>query len=80
MTDRERIAERAQHLLPEEERVGSDDPEAQADAVLAESDERERYVANGAGRGRDASSEPACSLSTPDLRIEHRTADEAASE
>jgi hypothetical protein len=62
MTDRERIAERAQHLLPEEQRVGSDDPEAQADALLTESDERERY-----------------SESTPDLRIEHRTSEEAAS-
>jgi hypothetical protein len=62
MTDPERITERARHLLPEEQRVGSDDPEAQADAVLTESDERERYVE-----------------STPDLRIEHRTAEEAAS-
>lgn len=27
-------------LLPEEERAGSDDPQAQAEAVLADSDER----------------------------------------
>jgi hypothetical protein len=35
----ERIAERA-HLLPEEIAAGSDDPQAQAEAILAESDER----------------------------------------
>jgi len=37
--DRDRIEERA-HLLPEEQSVGSEDPEAQAEAILAESDER----------------------------------------
>jgi hypothetical protein len=36
--DRERIETRAE-LLPEET-VGSDDPDAQAEAILAESDER----------------------------------------
>ena len=35
----ERIAERA-HLLPEEIAAGSDDPEQQAEAILAESDQR----------------------------------------
>ena len=35
----ERVADRSE-LLPEEEAVGSDDPEAQAAAVLADSDER----------------------------------------
>ncbi|MEU8814645.1 hypothetical protein [Actinoplanes sp. NPDC048796] len=41
MTD-DRIGQRAADLLPEE-RVsgGSDDPRAQAEAILAESDERE---------------------------------------
>ena len=34
-----RIAERA-HLLPEELAAGSADPEEQAEAILAESDER----------------------------------------
>ncbi|MFC0503055.1 hypothetical protein [Micromonospora costi] len=29
------------HLLPEEAVVGSDDPEAQAEAILTESDDRE---------------------------------------
>jgi len=35
----ERVEGRA-HLLPEEERAGSDDPEAQAAAILADSDDR----------------------------------------
>lgn len=33
-------AERAQHLLPEEVAAGSDDPLGQAEAILAESEER----------------------------------------
>jgi hypothetical protein len=37
--------ERRAELLPEEERVGSDDPEAQAEAILDESDARTRYPA-----------------------------------
>jgi hypothetical protein len=37
--DVDRVAKRAR-LLPEEQVAGSDDPEAQAAAVLAESDER----------------------------------------
>lgn len=37
--DEDRIADRA-HLLPEELEAGSDDPQAQAEAILAESDER----------------------------------------
>ncbi|RKN42064.1 hypothetical protein [Micromonospora endolithica] len=39
-SDQERIESRA-HLLPEEAAAGSDDPEAQAEAILAESDIRE---------------------------------------
>ncbi|WP_089158330.1 hypothetical protein [Micromonospora sp. NBS 11-29] len=39
-SDQDRIESRA-HLLPEEAAVGSDDPRAQADAILAESDLRE---------------------------------------
>ena len=35
----DRIESRAE-LLPEEERAGSDDPEAQAAAILEESDDR----------------------------------------
>jgi hypothetical protein len=40
MTD-DRTEQRAADLLPEEVAVGSADPEAQAEAILAESDERE---------------------------------------
>ncbi|MFG1890283.1 hypothetical protein ACGFIR_20745 [Micromonospora sp. NPDC049051] len=39
-SDQERVESRA-HLLPEEAAVGSDDPHAQAEAILAESDIRE---------------------------------------
>lgn len=41
MPDDERVAQRADELLPEEEAAGSDDPDAQAEAILAESDERQ---------------------------------------
>jgi hypothetical protein len=37
--DETRVAERA-HLLPEEIAAGSEDPQGQAEAILAESDER----------------------------------------
>lgn len=37
--DERRVAQRAE-LLPEEEAAGSDDPETQAEAILADSDER----------------------------------------
>jgi formate dehydrogenase subunit gamma len=39
--DEERVRHRADDLLPEERAAGSDDPEAQAAAILADSDERE---------------------------------------
>lgn len=35
-----RVERRAEELLPEEQAVGSDDPEAQAAQILAESDAR----------------------------------------
>ncbi len=38
--DPERVQARAEQLLSEEIEVGSDDPEAQAEAILEESDER----------------------------------------
>jgi hypothetical protein len=38
--DPQRVERRADELLPEEQRVGSDDPVAQAEGILAESDER----------------------------------------
>ena len=38
----DRVESRAEHLLPEEEEaVGSEDPTAQAEVILDESDERE---------------------------------------
>ncbi|MER7416446.1 hypothetical protein ABT346_06595 [Micromonospora peucetia] len=39
-SDQERVESRA-HLLPEEAAAGSDDPRAQAEAILRESDIRE---------------------------------------
>ena len=39
--DQERVRHRADDLLPEERTAGSDDPEAQAAAILADSDERQ---------------------------------------
>ena len=41
--DPERVRQRAQELNPEELAVGSDDPEAQAEAILADSDERTEH-------------------------------------
>ena len=38
--EEERVESRAAHLRPEERRAGSDDPEAQAEAILDESDIR----------------------------------------
>jgi len=38
--DENRVERRATDLLPEEEAAGSDNPEEQAAAILAESDER----------------------------------------
>jgi|1185.fasta_scaffold1048045_1 hypothetical protein len=40
MTD-DRIEQRAAELLPEERAAGSADPRAQAEAILADSDQRE---------------------------------------
>lgn len=50
----ERIAERAE-LLPEEVEAGSDDPDAQAEAILEDSDER---VDDPDGTRRDSSQTP----------------------
>lgn len=38
--DAKRVQSRAEALLPEEQTVGSDNPEAQAEEILAESDAR----------------------------------------
>ena len=39
---------RAHHLLPEEEHAGSDDPEAQAQVILADSEARTQDPETGA--------------------------------
>ncbi|MGN9908431.1 hypothetical protein ACTMTJ_12875 [Phytohabitans sp. LJ34] len=44
MSEPERVERRAEHLLPEEREAGSADPEAQAEAILDESDAREEYA------------------------------------
>jgi hypothetical protein len=40
MPDPKRVRRRAESLLPEERSAGSDDPSAQAEEILAESDAR----------------------------------------
>ena len=49
--DLERIKARAEALLPEEVEAGSDDPVAQAAAILEESDEREFERDDPTGQG-----------------------------
>jgi hypothetical protein len=39
----ERVQQRSDGLLPEERAAGTDDPAGQAEAILADSDARERY-------------------------------------
>jgi hypothetical protein len=41
--DPDRVRQRAQELNPEELAAGSDDPEAQAEAILADSDARTEH-------------------------------------
>jgi hypothetical protein len=41
--DESRVESRATDLLPEEQAAGSDDPRRQAEAILAESDERTEH-------------------------------------
>ena len=53
----DRIESRAE-LLPEEERVGSDDPEAQAEAILDESDARSAYPVAREERTSEETVEP----------------------
>jgi hypothetical protein len=49
--DLDRIKARAEALTPEEEEAGSDDPLAQAAAILEESDEREFDRVDPPGQG-----------------------------
>jgi hypothetical protein len=54
-------------LLPEERAVGSDDPAAQAEAILAESRERTEHPdADTSSQSRHASSEDAARRGDPD--------------
>lgn len=39
----DRVQNRAAHLLPEERAAGSDDPQAQAEAILNDSEARQEY-------------------------------------
>ena len=49
--DPKRVETRADELLAEEIEVGSDDPQAQAEAILADSDDRTDYRPTPAGPG-----------------------------
>ncbi|MGK5440681.1 hypothetical protein ACSNN7_02455 [Micromonospora sp. URMC 105] len=66
-SDQERVESRA-HLLPEEAAVGSDDPQAQADAILTESDIREedRNAAPDTVLEQRTSDQTATSIEPPD--------------
>jgi hypothetical protein len=56
MTD-DRTDQRAAELLPEERAAGSDDPRAQAEAILADSDRREHDPEPLEERSSDQSAE-----------------------
>jgi hypothetical protein len=57
MTD-DRTDERAADLLPEERAAGSDDPRAQAEAILADSDRREDHPEPAEERRSDETVNP----------------------
>ncbi len=65
--DLERVKARADALLPEEQEAGSDDPMAQAAAILEESDEREFERDDPTGQGLERRrSEDTVELPDPD--------------
>lgn len=68
VNDQDRTESRAGHLLPEEVAAGSDDPQAQADAILAESDLREadQNAAPDTVLERRTSEEAAAPIEPPD--------------
>ncbi|MEQ4305146.1 hypothetical protein ABNF97_27830 [Plantactinospora sp. B6F1] len=75
----DRVENRAAHLLPEEQSVGSDDPEAQAEAVLAESDGREAgaaVLAESDPRTTEAERRIAEAAAAPDSFLERRTSEQ----
>jgi hypothetical protein len=53
----DRTAQRAADLLPEELAAGSDDPQAQAAAILADSDRREDHPVPQEARTSDESAD-----------------------
>ncbi|HVM10095.1 MAG TPA: hypothetical protein VM345_16630 [Acidimicrobiales bacterium] len=69
----DRTASRSKDLLPEERSAGSADPAGQAEAILAESDERQ----NDRDAAPDSFVEHRTSDEAPDSFVEHRTSDEA---
>jgi len=63
----ERHVESRAELLPEELAAGSDDPQAQAEAILAESVERTEHPdADASSQSRHATSEEAARRGDPD--------------
>ena len=63
----DRHVESRAELLPEERAAGSDDPEAQAEAILAESLERTEHPdADASSQSRHATSEEAARRGDPD--------------
>ncbi|MEE6308222.1 hypothetical protein V1634_15445 [Plantactinospora veratri] len=75
----DRVENRAAHLLPEERSVGSDDPEAQAAAVLADSDRREAgaaVLAESDPRTTEAERRIAEAAAAPDSFLERRTSEQ----
>jgi hypothetical protein len=63
----ERHVESRAELLPEEQAAGSDDPQAQAEAILAESLERTEHPdADASSQSRHATSEEAARRGDPD--------------
>ena len=63
----ERHVESRAELLPEELAAGSDDPQAQAEAILAESLERTEHPdADASSQSRHATSEEAARRGDPD--------------
>ncbi|MEV4628128.1 hypothetical protein AB0J90_17785 [Micromonospora sp. NPDC049523] len=48
-SDRRQVERRAEYLLPEERAAGSEDPLAQAEAILTESDRRTAGLPAGPG-------------------------------
>jgi hypothetical protein len=74
-----RIESRAEHLLPEERAAGSDDPQAQAEAILADSDRREAgaaALAESAPETRESERWIADAEAAPDSFLERRTSEQ----